>query len=145
MNWKANTMASSLKAFFFPSNIASLLFTLSFSQWLFNHISLPDPESYLCNRTISKEKNCVVNCRTFGLFCPGMRKKAAHGSLHGPLEPEKQYVALLTLQPCISGSGSLAAQLCFYTSTIPKKQDQSVVVLFSPPLASHCGVVIRTN
>lgn len=43
---------------FFPSNITSVLFTLSISQLLFNHMSLLEPESYLCNHTHSKQKNC---------------------------------------------------------------------------------------
>lgn len=84
--------------FFFPSTKTSVLFTLSFRELLFNHMSLPDPESYLCNHTISKEKNCVVNCRAFDLLYPGTQKEAAHGSLHRKLEPEKQYADLLTLQ-----------------------------------------------
>lgn len=106
---------------FFPSNITSVLFTLSFSQLHLNHISLPDPESYLYNCTISKEKNCVVNCRTFDLLYSGTWKKVAHGSLHGTLEPEKQYDDLLTLQRCLFGSDSSAAQLYFSTSTVPKE------------------------
>lgn len=115
-------MISSLKGFFFFFVATTSVFlTLSFSQLVFNHVLLPDPKTYLSNCTISKEKNCVVNYRTFDLSYPGTWKKAAHESLHGTLKPEKQYTDLLILQYCLFGSGSLAAQLCFSTSTVSKE------------------------
>lgn len=72
-------------------------------------------------------------------------KKAAHGSLNGPLKPEKEYADFLTLWSCHFGSRSLAAQPCSSTSAVPKNHHQSIAVLFSPALVSHHGIVIRTN
>lgn len=138
MNLKTKIMISSLNIFFFPTNITSVLFALSISQLLFNHMSLLESESSLGNHTHSKKKNCGKLQSIWPLISRHLEESSSWIPTWDT-EARKGVSDLLTLQSCLFDSDSLATQLCSSTSVVPKEPPPKYSNAFlSSPGQSPC-------